>query len=92
MATQRPAEAEATASAEKRLKAAIANAPQHSGPTSVGFALRDPQRREYVTVALRRPAYLTLSHAEPVPDLVEVYNSRWSPGMPLLASTCGLLP
>ena len=87
---KRPAEAEATPSAEKRLKAAIANAQQHSGATSGGFAIRDLQGREYVTVALRGPAYLTLSRAEPVPDLVEVYSSRCSPGAPSLASTCGL--
>ena len=90
VAAKRLAEAEATPSAEKRLKAAITNSQQLSRATSVGFALRDPQGREYVTVAFRQPAYLTLSQAEPVPDLVEVYNSRCSSGAPLLASTCGL--
>ena len=80
---KRRAEAEATHSGEKRLKAAIAIAQERSRATLIGYAFRDLQGRDYVIVELKQPAYLTLSHTEPVPDLVKVYNSRRSPGKQL---------
>ncbi len=86
---KRPAEAEAARSGEKRVKAAVAQ--QRSSATFIDYALRDLQGRDYVTVKVQQPAYLTLSHTEPVPDLVKLYNSHCSPGATVLVSTCDLL-
>ena len=63
------------------------SAQQHSSTTSVDYALRDIHGRDYVTVKVQQPAYLTLSHTEPVPDLADVYNSHRAAGMTLLSST-----
>ena len=88
---KRPAEAEATRAGEKRLKAAIASAQEQSSMTLVDYALRGQQGREYVTVEVKQPAYLTTSHTEPMPDLVEVYNSCGSAGGPLVAHLHGYM-
>ena len=87
---KRPAEAEATPPGNERPKSASTQQ-DSGGPSYVDYALRDSKGRDYLSVELKRPSHLTLKHSDPVPDLVEVYNSHQTPSTPLLASTCVML-